>query len=88
VGRTERRQQRVARVQAVFGAKTSTALDLLELAELARHDVYGEISPGEEIVDDILVVSQGTLDGLIGTTRLAVTDWRDLKIAADEILEG
>ena len=73
-------------MRAVFAeSETSAALDLLELTELAWHDVYDEISPSEEIVDDMLVVSQGTLQGLVRAARLAVTDWRDLRVVADEI---
>ena len=73
-------------MRAVFAeSETSAALDLLELTELAWHDVYDEISPSEEIVDDMLVVSQGTLQGLVQAARLAVTDWRDLRVVADEI---
>lgn len=61
----------------------TAALDLLELVELAWHDCYGDISPSDEIINDILVLSEGTLDGLIRSGRLAVTDWRDLRVAAD-----
>ena len=75
VGRADRRDHREAGVRAVFAeSETSAALDLLELTELAWHDVYDEISPSEEIVDDMLVVSQGTLQGLVRAARLAVTD--------------
>jgi hypothetical protein len=59
------------------------ALDLLELLELAWHDCYGDVSPSEDIVDDVLLVSRGRLDQLIHAARLAVTDWRDLKVAAE-----
>ena len=61
------------------------ALDLLELAELAWHDCYGEITPTEAVVEDILAVSEGSILGLIGAVKLAVTDRRDLKVAADDI---
>jgi hypothetical protein len=59
-------------------------LDLLELTELALHDCFGEVSPSEEVIDDILIVSGGTIDGLIKAVRLAVIDSRDLRIAAAE----
>lgn len=52
------------------------------MLELAWHDCYGEITPDESIVDDILVCSEGDLEKLIAAARLAVTDWRDLKLAA------
>jgi hypothetical protein len=85
VGRAERRKEREARVAAFFEEnQTQTALDLLELTELAWHDSYGEITPSEEVIDDILIVSEGTLDGLITAARLAVIDSRDLRIAAEE----
>ena len=60
---------------------TSPTLDLLE--EFAWHDCYGEISPPEEVIDDILVLSGDRLDGLIGAARLAFADRRDLRVAAD-----
>ncbi len=86
VGRAERRDQRVAKVRSLFDeSDISAALDLLELVELGWHDVYGEITPSEEVVDDILIMSSGTLEGLIRAAWLAVTDWRDLRIAADKI---
>jgi hypothetical protein len=71
-------------VGAVFGeGKASVALDLLELTELAWHDCYGEISPSEDVIDDMLLVSGGSIEGLIEAARLAVTDFRDLRVAAD-----
>ena len=85
VGRAERRRDRRDRVRRVFDAATTlAALDLLELLELAWHDCYGEISPSEEIIDDVLLLSDGDLDGLIRASLLAVTDWRDLAVAASE----
>lgn len=86
VGRAQRREQRLAKVQAHFDeTETSAALDLLELTELGWHDVYGETTPPEEVVEDMLVFSGGTIDGLIGAAHLAVTDWRDLRLAADQL---
>jgi hypothetical protein len=55
---------------------------LLELLELAWHDCYREISPSENIIDDVLLLSDGSMDKLVSAARLAVTDWRDLKMAA------
>ncbi len=70
----------------VFGEdRAPIALDLLELTELAWHDCYGEVTPSEDIIDDILLLSHGNINQLIQATRLAVTDWRDLKVAADEL---
>ena len=83
VSRAERRAEREPRFVAVFGEENAArALDLLELVEFAWHDCYHEITPPEEIVDDILLLSGGSLDGLISAARLAMTDWRDLKLAA------
>jgi len=85
VSRAERRKAREPRVLAVFGTdRTPRALDLLELVEFAWHDCYNEITPSEEIIDDILLLSDGRLDRLIVAARLAVSDWRDLKVAADD----
>jgi hypothetical protein len=83
VSRAERRKERQPRVRAVFADRdVKSALDLLELLELAWHDCYHEISPSEEIIDDVLLLSDGSIDKLISAARLAVTDWRDLKMAA------
>ncbi len=68
---------------AVFGeTRAPVALDLLELVELAWHDCYGEVTPSSDVVEDILVVSDGTLEGLVRAARLAVVDRRNLKLAA------
>ncbi|NNC90942.1 MAG: hypothetical protein HKN80_00480 [Acidimicrobiia bacterium] len=86
VGRAERRADRRRRAESLFGAeKGSVALDLLELTELAWHDCYGEASPPEDIIEDMLLLSAGNLERLIQAALLAVTDWRDLRVAADEI---
>jgi hypothetical protein len=62
VSRADRRRQREPRVRALFDdADVSRALDLLELVEYAWHDCYGEISPSEDLIDDVLALSEGTL---------------------------
>ncbi len=67
----------------VFGEElASAALDLLEIVELAWHDCYGEISPPDDVIEDILLLSNGSLEQLIEAARLAVIDWRDLRVAA------
>lgn len=81
ISRAERRAAREPRVRASFGERTDAALDLLELTELAWHDCYREITPSEEIVDEILELSAGDLGKLAQAARLAVSDWRDLKMA-------
>jgi hypothetical protein len=86
ISRAERRAGRIARVVAIFGdALAASVLDLLKLTELAWHDCYGEITPSEEMVDDILLCSKGELAQLIRVARQAVSDWRDVKVAAAEI---
>jgi len=85
ISRAERRKEREPRVFALYGKDASAALDLLELLELAWHDCYGEITPADAVVDDALVLSEGTLSGLVLACRLAVMDWRDLRVAADHI---
>jgi hypothetical protein len=86
ITRAERRTNRRERVITAVGqGNADVALDLLELLELAWHDCYSEITPPEEVVDDILVLSGGELSRLISAARLAVTDWRDTRVAADRL---
>lgn len=86
IGREARRNERRANVAAVFGEQlTETALDLLELVELGWHDCYDEITPSDDIVEDMLCVSQGDLARLIHAAHLAICDWRDLRVAADDL---
>jgi len=85
VSRAERRAERQPRVALALGADLAPrALDLLEIVELAWHDCYNEISPSERLVDDMLLLSEGSIEGLVAAARLALTDWRDLKMAAAE----
>jgi hypothetical protein len=71
-------------VTALFGAAhVEAALDLLELVEMAWHDCYGEITPPAAVVSDMLLLSEGSIEKLIEAARLAVTDRRDLRVAAD-----
>lgn len=86
IGRAERRDARRARVAEAMGTdRVEAALDLLELVELAWHDCYGESTPPEQVIDDILLLSRGDLSRLISSARLAVVDWRDARVAADEL---
>jgi hypothetical protein len=86
VGRAERMAERRPRVTAIFSdALASSVLDLLELTELAWHDCYGEITPPERIIDDILFCSGGDVVKLIHAARLAVRDWRDLTLWAEQL---
>ena len=69
---------------AVFGAEQApVALDLFDIFELAWHDCYGEATPSLGVVEDMLIMSDGTIEGLVRAALVAVTDWRDLKVAAD-----
>lgn len=86
VGRVERRAEREPEVVAVFGAdRAPLALDLLDIVELAWHDCYGDLTPPSDVIADMLTLSGGSIDGLIQASLLAVTDWRDLKVAAQEL---
>jgi hypothetical protein len=81
IGRSARRLERQPRVEAAFGKDAAPAvLDLLELTELAWHDCYGEISPPEDVVDDIVFCAQADLAKAMRAARLAVEDVRDLKM--------
>ena len=85
VGRSERRREREPRIVAVFGEEQApAALDLLDIFELAWHDCYGEVTPQPGVIEDMFTLSDGTIGGLIQAALLAVTDWRDLKVAAEE----
>jgi hypothetical protein len=86
VGRAERRASRRARVAEVMTAdQVEPALDLIELVELAWHDCYGETTPPDRVIDDILILSRGDLTHLISASRLAIADWRDARVAADRL---
>lgn len=71
----------------MFGAAADAALDLLELTELAWHDCYGDVAPPDQVVADILAVSGGRFDRLASAARLAVEDYRDLRMQADRLRE-
>jgi hypothetical protein len=88
ISRAERRSEREVRAAELFGAQAAAALDLLELLELAWHDCYGKIAPPEQVIEDIWVMSDGDLAQLIATVHLAVTDLRDLRVAADARRNG
>jgi hypothetical protein len=88
VGRAERWHEREPKVIATFGQdKTTTrrVAAIFELMEMAWHDCYGEVTPPDEVIDDVLVCSEGKLDLLIDAAQLAVTDWRDLRLQADAL---
>ena len=88
VGRAERWEERKAKIVASFGTDDETLRTVehvFELMEMAWHDCYGEVTPSETIVDDVLRCSQGTLGGLIEAARMAVVDRRDLHVWASTL---
>ena len=85
VGRAARRDARRPRVAELFGDEAERALDLLGLLDIAWHDVYGDITPPDEVVDDVLVVSGGDLGRLIHAAHTALADQRDLRLTADDL---
>ncbi len=86
VGRAARRADRHGYVAAAVGAEhADAALDILELAEYAWHDCYGEVTPPDDVIEDILTCSRGDLARFAAATRLAVLDHRDLKLRAQAV---
>lgn len=83
--RVGRRESRKSRARREFGQAADAALDLLELVEMSWHDCYGQPSPDEQVVDDIFVVAAGSVTDLIQAARLAVEDFRDLRVQADAL---
>ncbi len=85
VSRPERRAERTPAVTAAFGdERAPLALDLLEVLEYGWHDCYGEVTPPPEVLEDVLVCSEVQLDKIIRAVRLALADWRDLRLWADD----
>jgi len=88
VGRAQRLVERKPRLTATFGADPRTlglVYEIFELMEMAWHDCYAEVTPSDEVVDDVLLCSGGTLEGLIHAAHLAVIDSRDLAVWASDI---
>jgi hypothetical protein len=89
VGRDERMANLRPRLEAEFGARGSIrAVQVLALTEMAWHDSTGEPSPPVDVIDDILVVADGDVERLIEAALLAVMDFRDLRVAANERRRG
>jgi len=61
----------------------SAGLDLLELVEYAWHDCFGEITPPDDVILNILICSRGSLSEMIHAAKLAIVDWRDLQLWAE-----
>lgn len=49
---------------------------------MAWHDTHSEGTPPEDLIDDVLFLSQGNLRLLIRWARIAIADWRDVKSSA------
>lgn len=84
----DRRRARGQRATEVFGNQANAVLDALALLDFAWHDCYGESSPSDAIMEDIWEVSEGDLAKLISAVHLAVIDFRDLRVWADEHRKG
>jgi hypothetical protein len=86
VGRAARRAERSSLVESVLGeAQASAGLDLLELTEYAWHDCYGEITPPDDVILNILICSRGKLPEMIHAAKVAIKDCRDLQVWADQV---
>jgi hypothetical protein len=83
--REDRRSSRSSRATEVFGKRARAALDALALLDFAWHDCYGEPSPPEAVTEDIWVVAQGDLAEFVSAAHLAVIDFRDLRMSADQM---
>jgi hypothetical protein len=84
VGRAARRAERSSLVESALGeSQASAGLDLLELVEYAWHDCYGEITPSDDVILNILICSRGKLSEMVRAAKLAVVDWRDLQLWAE-----
>ena len=88
LGKRQRRADRRARIQASFPVhQVEAALDLLHLADCAWHDAYGprELEVRPDVLDDILLLADGDLATLVVPAKDAVEDFRDVRMAADEV---
>ena len=86
VGRAARRAGRAQIVESVLGKPHASAgLDLLELTQFAWHDCYGEITPPDDVILNILICSRGDLAVMVNAAKLAVIDSRDLQLWAERV---
>jgi hypothetical protein len=89
IGRSERFDVIKPRVIELFGDDRTTitrVAQVFELMEMAWHDCYGEVSPPEEVVANVLACSGGTLEGLVDAAHPAVLAWRDLAVRASHVV--
>lgn len=87
VGSDQRRDERRPRLEAIFEAQhVEAALDLLAMADLAWHDCYGprELVIPPDVLEDILLLCRSDLSRLIRVALAAITDFRDVRMAADQ----
>jgi len=59
ISRAERRAARTERAQELFRKNSAVALDLLELVEFAWQNCFNEVSPPDDVIEDIWIVSKG-----------------------------
>ena len=85
ISRADRRRDREGRARAEFGSGAEAVLEVLELTEFAWHDCYDEVSPPDTVIDDMFVVAAGSVTGFVRAARLAVGDYRDLRLTADSV---
>lgn len=88
LGMAVRREAARRRAEADFGQASGSALDLVELFELGWHRCYGDLAPPADVMDDLWLVADGDVGRLATAARLAVNDWRDLRVAADRLREA
>ena len=81
----DRRRTRSQRANEVFEGQAGAALDALALLDFAWHDCYGESSPPEQVIEDIWVVCNRDLAQFVAAAHLAVVDFRDLRMSADDL---
>lgn len=81
----ERRRDRTQRATGVFGRQADAGLDALGLLDLAWHDCYGEPAPAEQTLEDVWAVADGELARFFSAAHLAVIDFRDLRMGAEQL---
>lgn len=91
IGSEQRRRERGPGVETMFPAdQVDAVLDLLHLTDMAWHDCYGprELEMPAAVLDDVLLLANGDLAVLVRTALAAVTDFRDVRMAADARRRG
>ncbi len=84
--RSRRQEDRRGSLAGVFpDADVDAALDALTLMDFAWHDCYGDSCPPQSVIDDVVVIASGDLSRLVRAALLGVMDFRDVRVAADEI---